>query len=61
MTKRKEKYKENLKQIGNEALDDLEPVVKSSGYKLLDIVKEIFNDIISDLFNRRKGKKDEEN
>jgi hypothetical protein len=58
MNKRKEKYKNNLKKIGDETLNDLEPLIKNSGDKLIDIIKEILHDSISDLFHkRREGKK----
>ena len=53
----KEKYKENFKKIGNEALDELEPVVKKTSSNIMDFVKEIFNDLITDLFEMRKKKR----
>ena len=53
----KQKYKENLKKLGNETLDELEPVVKKSCDNMLDFVKEIFNDFITHLFEIRKKEK----
>ena len=54
MNIKKEKYKENIKKIGNETLDDLEPLVKKSGERLIDFLKEIITDGITIFFNQRK-------
>jgi len=55
----RQKYKENLKKIGNETLDDLEPVVKKGCNNILNIVKDIFEDLITNLFEMRKKKRSE--
>jgi hypothetical protein len=57
MKEHKEKYKQNLKEVRDQAIDDLEPVVKKSGDSLIKLLQEMFNDFISELFKkRRKGK-----
>jgi hypothetical protein len=55
--KNKEKYAENLKQIKNNTLDDLEPVIKKASNNFLDLVKEFCCDIVSYMFEKRKNKK----
>jgi len=54
---KKQKYKEDLKKIGNETLEDLEPVVKKGCNSILEFIKEIFNDFITSLFESRKKKR----
>jgi hypothetical protein len=50
----KQKYKEDLKKIGNETINDLEPVIKKGVNNIFDFVKEIIDDAISTLFEKRK-------
>lgn len=50
------KIKQNLKNIGNNALQDLEPVVKKTSGNILDLTKEIINDFITSLFESRRKK-----
>lgn len=50
----KQKYKEDLKKIGNETINDLEPVIKKGVNNLFDFVKEIIDDVITTLFEKRK-------
>lgn len=57
MKEYKEKYKQNLKEVKNQVIDDLEPIVKKSGEGLINLLQEIFNDFISELFKKRKDKK----
>lgn len=56
-TEYKQKCKETFKKIGNDALDELEPVVKKTSDNVMDFVKEIFNDFITSLFESRKKKR----
>jgi len=56
---KKEIYKNKLKDIGSSILDDLEPVIKKSGEKVLDFGKEVLNDIITEVFRKRKEGKNE--
>ena len=56
---KKEEYKQDLKKIGNETLDDLEPIVKKSFSNIFDFVKKIVNDGISLIFEKRKISKGE--
>ena len=55
----KEKFKENLRKLGNETIDDLEPVVKKSCSNILDFIKETFSDYVTHLFEMRKKKRGE--
>lgn len=54
---KQKKYKENLKNIGHETLEDLEPVVKKGFSNFIDFTKEVFNDFISGLFESRRQKR----
>jgi len=54
MKEEKEKYKQDLKKIGNEALDDLEPVVKKTVSNIFTFINHVFNEQITKLFEKRK-------
>lgn len=49
-----QKIKQNLKDIGNNVLNDLEPVAKKTSGSILDLTKEIINDLITSIFESRK-------
>ncbi len=51
-----QKIKQNLKNIGNNALQDLEPVVKKTSGSILDLTKDIINDFITSIFESRRKK-----
>jgi hypothetical protein len=57
----KQKCKEDLKKIGNETINDLEPVIKKGVNNLFDFVKEIIDDVISTVFEKRKSSSEKEN
>ena len=50
----KQKHKESLKKIGNETINDLEPVIKKGLGNIFDFIKELLNDAISSGFEKRK-------
>jgi len=52
----KKKYKDNLKEIGKNTLNDLEPVIKKGCSDILNFVNEVVCDTISYLFNKPKSK-----
>lgn len=52
----KKQCKEDLKKIGNEALTDLEPVVKKTFNNVFDYVRKVFCEAISDIFKKNRGK-----
>lgn len=51
-----DKYKSNLKKIGNETLDSLDPIIRKVVSNMVELGKEIFNDTMDSAFNN-KGKK----
>jgi len=53
----KKRVKEGFKKIGNEAIDDLEPVVKKGIGNILDFVKEIIDECVTTVFESRKNSK----
>jgi len=54
MKEDKEKYKQDLKKIGNETLDDLEPVLKKTVTNIFKFINDVFNEQITKLFEKRK-------
>lgn len=48
------KYKDTLKEIGNKTILDLEPIVIEKSNELLDLFKEIKNDFIKAIFNKKR-------
>lgn len=52
----KEKYKNEVIKIVNEFIDELEPVIKNSGNKVLDFVKEVIENKISESLEKGKEK-----
>jgi hypothetical protein len=57
----KQKYKNDLKKIGNETINDLEPVIKKGVNSVFDFVKEIIDDVITNVFDKRKNSNKKEN
>lgn len=51
-----DKYKNSLKQIGNETLNSLEPIIRKVATNMIELTKDIFNDALDSAF---KGKKNE--
>ena len=57
----KQKYKESLKKIGNETIDDLEPVIKKGISSVFDCIKEIIDETLTTIFEKRKSINKKEN
>ena len=54
MKEHKEKYKKNLKDVEQQTIDELEPIVKKSFANLLKVIQEIFDDFVSEVLNKRR-------
>lgn len=56
-----QKYTNDLKKVGNNAINELEPVLKNGVSSIIDIVKDIAVDTISAIFENRKNKNNKVN
>ena len=55
----KGKYQQEIQTVGLKTIQNFQPIVKQGAFDLIDVFKNVVDDIITDLFESKKIRKDE--
>lgn len=50
----KGKYRQDLLTVRRNTVQNFQPIIKQGAFDLIDVFKNVIDDIITDLFNRQK-------